>query len=45
VVITHIKYSLTSEQPQMRLEWELAADYDLGVHFIIPQQGSRWHFK
>jgi 3',5'-cyclic-nucleotide phosphodiesterase len=45
VVLTHIKYSLTREQPQMRMEWELAADNDLGVHFIVPLQGTRWHFK
>ena len=45
VVITHIKYSLTREQPQARMEQELAAGNDLGVRFVIPQQGSRWHFK
>jgi 3',5'-cyclic-nucleotide phosphodiesterase len=45
VMITHIKYSLTREQPQARMEQELAAENDLGVRFIIPQQGSRWHFK
>ena len=45
VVITHIKYSLTREQPQARMEQELAAANDLGVRFVIPQQGSRWHFK
>lgn len=45
VVITHIKYALTREQPQARMEQELAAGNDLGVRFVIPQQGSRWHFK
>jgi len=45
VVITHIKYSLTREQPQARMEQELAAENDLGVRFVIPQQGSRWHFR
>jgi len=45
VVITHIKYSLTREQPQARMAQELAAENDLGVRFLIPQQGSRWHFK
>ncbi|MCW5735603.1 MAG: 3',5'-cyclic-nucleotide phosphodiesterase [Enhydrobacter sp.] len=45
VVITHIKYSLTREQPQARIERELAAENDLGVRFLIPQPGSRWHFK
>ena len=43
--MTHIKYSLTQEQPQARMEQELAAGNDLGVRFVIPQQGSRWHFK
>jgi len=45
VVITHIKYALTREQPQARMEQELAAANDLGVRFVIPRQGSRWHFK
>lgn len=45
VVITHIKYSLTREQPQARVLEELAAGNDLGVRFVIPQQGSRWHFR
>ena len=45
VMITHIKYSLTREQPQARMEQELAAENDLGVRFVIPQQGNRWHFK
>jgi 3',5'-cyclic-nucleotide phosphodiesterase len=44
VVISHIKYSLTTEQPQKKVLDELQADNDLGVRFIIPQQGSRWHF-
>jgi 3',5'-cyclic-nucleotide phosphodiesterase len=45
VVITHIKYSLTRTQPQTRMEQELAAENDLGVRFVIPRQGSRWHFR
>lgn len=45
VVITHIKYSLTREQPQARMAQELAAGNDLGVRFVIPSQGIRWHFK
>jgi 3',5'-cyclic-nucleotide phosphodiesterase len=45
IVITHIKYSLTREQPQARMEQELAAENDLGVRFLVPQQGTRWHFK
>jgi 3',5'-cyclic-nucleotide phosphodiesterase len=45
VVITHIKYALTREQPQARMQRELEAANDLGVRFIIPQQGTRWQFK
>jgi 3',5'-cyclic-nucleotide phosphodiesterase len=45
VVVSHIKYSLTGEQPQKKILEELQAENDVGVRFIIPQQGSRWHFK
>jgi 3',5'-cyclic-nucleotide phosphodiesterase len=45
VVITHIKYALTREQPQAKMLEELTAANDLGVRFVIPQQGTRWHFK
>jgi len=45
VVITHIKYSLSREQPQTRMRAELAAENDLGVRILLPEQGSRWHFK
>lgn len=45
VVVTHIKYSLTREQPQMRMRAELTAENDLGVRILLPDQGSRWHFK
>ncbi len=45
VVISHIKYSLTGEQPQKKILEELQADNDVGVRFVIPEQGSRWHFK
>jgi 3',5'-cyclic-nucleotide phosphodiesterase len=45
VVVTHIKYVLSGEQPQKRMLEELTAGNDLGVRFIIPQQGARWHFK
>jgi 3',5'-cyclic-nucleotide phosphodiesterase len=45
VVISHIKYSLTNEQPQKKILEELQANNDLGVRFVIPQQGDRWHFK
>jgi len=45
VVITHIKYALSREQPQARMLQELEAENDVGVRFVIPQQGTRWHFK
>ncbi|HSH99884.1 MAG TPA: 3',5'-cyclic-nucleotide phosphodiesterase [Reyranella sp.] len=45
VVITHIKYSLTREQPQARMQQELAAENDIGVRFVLPEQGTRWHFR
>jgi 3',5'-cyclic-nucleotide phosphodiesterase len=45
VVVSHIKYSLTKEQPQRQLLQELEAANDVGVRFVVPEQGSRWHFK
>jgi 3',5'-cyclic-nucleotide phosphodiesterase len=45
VVITHIKYALTREQPQAKMREELTAANDLGLRILIPQQGSRWHFR
>jgi 3',5'-cyclic-nucleotide phosphodiesterase len=45
VVVSHIKYSLTKEQPQKQMLQELEAGNDMGVRFLIPEQGSRWHFK
>jgi 3',5'-cyclic-nucleotide phosphodiesterase len=45
VVVSHIKYSLTKEQPQKQMLQDLEAGNDLGVRFVIPEQGSRWHFK
>ena len=45
VVVSHIKYSLTREQPQKQMLQELEAGNDLGVRFVVPEQGSRWHFR
>lgn len=45
VVITHIKYSLTLEQPQKQMQDELDAGNDLGLRFVLPEQGARWHFR
>lgn len=41
VVVTHIKYALTGEQPQKQMLEEMTAGNDLGVRFIIPTQGDR----
>ena len=45
VVISHIKYSLTREQPQRQVLQELEAGNDLGVRFVVPEQGTRLHFR
>ena len=45
VVVSHIKYSLTKQQPQKQVLQELEAGNDVGVRFVMPEQGSRWHFK
>ena len=45
VIVSHIKYSLNKEQPQKQMLQELEAGNDLGVRFVIPEQGARWHFK
>ena len=45
VMISHIKYALGREQPQRRVLEELEAGNDIGVRFIVPEQGTRWHFR
>jgi 3',5'-cyclic-nucleotide phosphodiesterase len=45
VVVSHIKYSLTNEQPQEAIRKELEAGNDLGVQFVIPEQGALYHFR
>jgi 3',5'-cyclic-nucleotide phosphodiesterase len=45
VVVNHIKYSLTDEQPQRAIRQELEAGNDLGVQFVIPEQGALYHFQ
>lgn len=45
VVIGHIKFSLkTGEQPEQLILQQLQNHNDLGVRFIVPQQGDRWGF-
>jgi 3',5'-cyclic-nucleotide phosphodiesterase len=45
VLVNHIKYSLARGQLLRQLLQELEAGNDLGVRFLIPEQGSRWHFN
>jgi 3',5'-cyclic-nucleotide phosphodiesterase len=45
VVVSHIKFSLTDEQPQEAVRKELEASNDLGVQFVIPEQGVLYHFQ
>jgi 3',5'-cyclic-nucleotide phosphodiesterase len=45
VIVSHIKYSLTDEQPQEAIRKELEAGNDLGVQFVIPEQGALYHFQ
>lgn len=45
IVISHIKYALNREQPQKKILDELEAGNDIGVRFVMPEQGARWHFK
>ncbi len=45
VVISHIKYALSKgPKPQEAILNELETDNDLGVRFIVPEQGDRWQF-
>jgi 3',5'-cyclic-nucleotide phosphodiesterase len=45
VLVSHIKYSLTSVQPQRQIIAELESGNDLGVRFILPEQGMRLHWQ
>jgi 3',5'-cyclic-nucleotide phosphodiesterase len=45
VVVSHIKYSFTDEQPQVAIRQELEVGNDLGVQFVIPEQGALYHFQ
>ena len=45
VVVSHIKYSLTDKQPQEAVRRELEAENDLGVQFVLPEQGALYHFQ
>lgn len=45
VVISHIKFSIKNGQlPEQQILQQLQKDNDLGVRFIVPQQGDRWGF-
>jgi 3',5'-cyclic-nucleotide phosphodiesterase len=45
VVVSHIKYSLDNGRPQEVIRRELEAGNDLGVRFVIPEQGALYHFR
>ncbi len=45
VVVSHIKYSLGREQPQAAIRRELESGNDLGLTFVIPEQGASYHFR
>ena len=44
IVVSHIKYALSDVQPQRQILAELQAGNDLGVRFVIPEQGQRLRF-
>lgn len=45
VLVSHIKYALTTVQPQQQIMDELERGNDLGVQFILPVQGTRLHWR
>jgi 3',5'-cyclic-nucleotide phosphodiesterase len=45
VIVGHIKYSLTDEQPHESIRRELETGNDLGVRFVIPEQGVLYRFE
>ena len=45
IVVSHIKYSLTKEQPQKQILQELEGANDVGVRFLTAEQGTRWYLK
>jgi 3',5'-cyclic-nucleotide phosphodiesterase len=45
IIVSHIKYSLRKgDQPQVEILKELQEGNNLGVKFIVPEQGDRWRF-
>lgn len=45
IIVSHIKYSLKKgDQPQVEILKELQEGNDLGVNFIVPEQGEHWEF-
>ena len=45
VIISHVKYSIKKgDSPQDTVMQELNAANDLGLEFIMPEQGMKWHF-
>jgi 3',5'-cyclic-nucleotide phosphodiesterase len=45
VIVSHVKYSLKKgPTPREEISKELEAGNDLGVRFVLPEQGDHWHF-
>lgn len=45
IVVSHIKYTLANNtDPRATIKQQLSEANDLGLQFIIPQQGQRWVF-
>lgn len=44
IVVAHIKYALSDTQPQRQILSELQAGNELGVRFVLPEQGQRFRF-
>ena len=44
ILVSHIKPTLSGPDPRVTIMRELNAGNDLGVRFILPDQGQRWSF-
>ena len=44
IIVSHIKPALSGPDPRVTIMRELNAGNDLGVRFILPDQGQRWAF-
>ena len=44
IIISHIKPSLKREQVSQKIAEQLESENTMGINFIIPEQGQRFHF-